>query len=67
MPALSHDGKPVSNTMRVSDPKGRPVIEDIDAQEFTKGMYGRHIALWQSHGRYFEAKTDRWKFITKYN
>lgn len=62
MPALSHDGKPVSNTMRVSDPKGRPVIEDIDAQEFTKGMYGRHIALWQSHGRYFEAKTDRWEW-----
>jgi hypothetical protein len=62
MPALGNDGKPVANAMRVADPKGKPVIENIDVQAFRKGLYGRHIALWQSHGRYFEAKTDRWEW-----
>lgn len=26
------------------------------------GLYGRHIALWQSHGRYFEQETNRWQW-----
>ena len=25
-----------------------------------KGLSGRHIALWQSHGRYFNQKTNEW-------
>lgn len=26
------------------------------------GLAGRHIALWQSHGYYYEAKLDRWEW-----
>ncbi len=28
----------------------------------TKGLQGRHIALWQSHGYYFEYKLNRWEW-----
>ena len=28
----------------------------------TKGLQGRHIALWQSHGYYFEPTLSRWEF-----
>ena len=28
----------------------------------TKGLRGRHIALWQSHGYYYEKSLDRWEW-----
>jgi hypothetical protein len=28
----------------------------------TKGLVNRHIALWQSHGYYYEAKLSRWEW-----
>ncbi|MCQ2146042.1 MAG: xanthan lyase [Bacteroidales bacterium] len=64
MPDLGNDGHPTSNIMRRSDPKvnALPVIEQVGAQKFDKGMSGRYISLWQSHGRYFEAATDRWEW-----
>lgn len=27
-----------------------------------KGLLGRHIAMWQSHGWYYESKLDRWEW-----
>lgn len=29
---------------------------------FTAGLYGKHIALWPSHGRYYETSLDRWEW-----
>lgn len=26
------------------------------------GLYGRHIALWQSHGRYFDQRENQWRW-----
>lgn len=28
----------------------------------TQGLAGRHVALWQSHGRYFDQPGNRWKW-----
>lgn len=28
----------------------------------SQGLKGRHIALWQSHGRYFDQEENRWKW-----
>lgn len=28
----------------------------------TRGLAGRHIALWQSHGRYFDNRTGEWRW-----
>lgn len=36
-------------------PLGRPVVPE-------RGLAGRHIALWQSHGRYFDQSENRWRW-----
>lgn len=37
-------------------------ITDIDAAPAPKGLDGSNIALWQSHGWYFEPKLNRWEW-----
>lgn len=34
----------------------------VPVQTFTKGLSGNHIALWQSHGWYYEQKLGRWEW-----
>lgn len=41
----------------------RPFIENISKPyQSSKGLYNRHIALWQSHGFYYEPKLSRWEW-----
>ena len=41
----------------------RPLVTRLSAAATpTKGLSGRHIALWQSHGRYFDQNENRWKW-----
>lgn len=43
------------------DYDGAPWVENISSQaNITKGLQGRHIALWASHGRYYDNKRGRW-------
>lgn len=63
-PALDNDGKPVHNGYRADD-KGDDtpmLVSPRHGMDFDKGLSGRHIALWQSHGRYYEEKTQRWEW-----
>lgn len=63
MPELASDGRPVATVFRTADPRGtNGFISRIDAQEYPLGLSGRNIALWQSHGRYYEEKTSRWEW-----
>lgn len=39
-----------------------PFVTDLDAFTTTDGLSGSNIALWQSHGRYFEPKLNRWEW-----
>jgi len=43
--------------------KGNPWVTNI-SKPFTpsKGLFGRHIALWASHGRYYDAKKSAWRW-----
>lgn len=42
---------------------GRPLVRSLSAPATPqKGLSGRHIALWQSHGRYFDQKESRWRW-----
>ena len=61
---MNNDGAPDSHPYRKKDPRtgSVPIVKNLDAPEFTEGLSGRHIALWQSHGRYFEQKTLRWEW-----
>lgn len=38
----------------------QPFVTRVDAPKAPKGLDGKNIALWQSHGRYFDQKEDRW-------
>lgn len=42
---------------------GKPVVSrDTGIPSPTQGLNGRHIALWHSHGWYYEHKLKRWEF-----
>lgn len=41
----------------------RPLVRRLSAPITpTQGLQERHIALWQSHGRYFDQKENRWRW-----
>lgn len=40
-----------------------PLVQELTSPNRPKyGLLNRHIAMWQSHGRYYEAKLDRWEW-----
>ncbi len=62
LPAPGNDGAPLASAFRVHDPReSTPPLVQGDNQ-WPKGLSGRHIALWQSHGRYWEESTGRWEW-----
>lgn len=38
------------------------VIRSSQPNKVSKGLEGRHLAIWQSHGRYYNQKEGRWKW-----
>ena len=63
MPQVSDNGKAIDNKFRTKDLRNvHPFVTNVGEPDFEKGLAGRNIALWQSHGRYFEEKTDRWEW-----
>ncbi len=41
----------------------RPLVTSLDRlSKPTKGLSGRHIALWQSHGRFFDPSRNGWRW-----
>lgn len=41
----------------------RPIVEPVNRLYIPdRGLLNRHIALWQSHGFYFEQSLDRWEW-----
>ena len=62
-PTLTKDGKPVENRYKVKTTgKERGIVKALNDIQPSKGLSGRHIALWQSHGRYYEQATDKWQW-----
>lgn len=44
----------------VPRPPREPFVRRVDAPSIKSGLAGKNIALWQSHGRYFDQNEDRW-------
>lgn len=45
------------------NPSERPLVTPLDRPAVpTRGLTGRHIALWQSHGRYFDQTRNCWRW-----
>ena len=61
MPKLTSSGQPAETSLRTTDPRHRSPLVRTD-ERWSRGLSGRHIALWQSHGRYYEEKTERWEW-----
>ena len=62
-PVLSSDGKPRHTRHRQNTYRNNPaIVTSLDSREYKKGLEGRHIAVWQSHGRYYSHKLDRWSW-----
>ena len=60
-PNLSSDGQPKHSRHRIRTYHDAPaIVTSLDSRNFEKGLEGRHIALWQSHGKYYSHKLDRW-------
>lgn len=60
MPAIGYNGKPVETELKVKPKENIPLVRGRDT--WPLGLSGRHIALWQSHGMYYNANTARWVF-----
>lgn len=39
-----------------------PFVVRLDSPEAPAGLDGKNIALWASHGRYYDSKEDRWQW-----
>ena len=61
VPELGSKGNPVDFEYRVDNPKRRAIVTRVGAHLPKRGLAGRHIALWQSHGRYFDGELWRWQ------
>ena len=63
MPSVNDNGKPRSGMFRTTDRRNAArFITKLEDKEYDKGLSGRTIALWQSHGRFYDEKSDRWKW-----
>ena len=61
IPIAYRTGKIREKTFRTRN--GKPLTIDLSLpMKPGKGLYGRHIAMWQSHGRYYEQRLDRWEW-----
>lgn len=63
VPEQGNNGKPSADYLfrcEEPNPTRRNIIEKAGTRRFKKGLSGRHIALWQSHGRFYDEGTGRW-------
>ena len=62
-PSLGNSGWPSSYLYRYEEKDPVRFVRKVGDMEFKDGLSGRHIALWQSHGRYFDEEDHMWKWM----
>ncbi len=62
LPEINNDGTPVPYSRKIEDPREEngAFVRRVDAPVWSSGLSGRNIALWQSHGRYFDRGMGVW-------
>ena len=54
---------PVDQNRISGDKSNRiPVVQQLGKEKSLSGLYNNNIALWDSHGWYYESKLDRWEW-----
>lgn len=61
-PRLSRDGKYRQYKLAVQQPAIKPLVQRSGARYISRGLNGRHIVVWQSHGLYWNDVEGRWKW-----
>ena len=57
------EGKGQSGVWGRINHKGEPWVKNTSLPyQPTEGLYNRHIAVWASHGRYYDQKKGKWKW-----
>lgn len=60
---LGFNGKPTYSGEPSSLPsRPDPIVTEIGGKRFNKGLDDKNIAIWQSHGLYFDYGTERWQW-----
>ena len=64
MPDVGYNGKPQTGRLTKAGhrPCSSPLVKDIRKPSFRNGLENMHIALWHSHGRYYEQSMERWEW-----
>ena len=62
-PALTFDGQPAYSKHAIhSFNNGNNIVTKVQEHKFARGLQGANIALWQSHGRYYDQRSERWRW-----
>ena len=59
-PSLTFNGLPAETRLKKKEPTGTRFVEELEGLDFSKGLEGRNIVLWQSHGRYYNIDHGKW-------
>lgn len=59
---LGKDGLPQNSAHRTENPGRRHFVRRLDEKNYRKGLSGKNIALWQSHGKYYDSARDIWRW-----
>ncbi len=64
LPVMGSDGQPAGYSLSIPDPRSSDpgFVRRVGARKYPKGLDGRHIALWQSHGRYYDEDRGCWSW-----
>lgn len=62
VPKLGFGGTPKETKHTGNKPRGMVIVQKEGQMKFSKGLQDRHIALWQSHGRFFDVHSEMWKW-----
>ncbi len=64
LPHLGSDGRPSGYSRSIADPRTSDpgFVRRVGARKYPKGLDGRIIALWQSHGRYYDDQRGAWSW-----
>lgn len=52
----------VTKVVKAEPRTSGPFVVRLDSPEAPAGLDGKNIALWASHGRYYDSKEDRWQW-----
>lgn len=61
-PGIGKSGQPQPYKFKVDAKPRKAFIEKVGARKYDGGLYGRNIALWQSHGRFFDNGAGVWSW-----